>query len=435
MKESVMTRRTKIVLACAMCIIYGWSIARHVAPFSGQVASASLAVPSFSHEPGKLKELRESRRPFFTSEFVSVEPTPGNDMAHAASVCQLRDGRLAAVWYAGSAEGAPDVAVLFSMRGAEAGAGADANARTRAGSSWSKPRPIADAESATKELSRYVRKVGNPVIYADSEDNLWLLYVSISFGGWSCSSLNVKISKDAGATWTPSKRLVLSPFLNISQLVRGRPLPLTDGGLAAPIYHECFGKFAEILWIRPGANGDRNAVVCWKTRITAGRSYIQPSIVVSESGPARSFFRSTSDDRAVAAADSIDGGRTWSQPAPCELPNPDSSVSAVLMPGDRILLAFNDSEKNRNNLRLALSASGSFTGRGPDDNTDWQRIATIENEDNSEFSYPFLFRDRDGDTHLVYTWRKERIKHVTFNDAWIEEQAAKQAASAAQASN
>src|SRR3974390_3281469 len=53
-----------------------------------------------------------STTPFFQEEFIN--PDFSLPMSHVASICELRDGRLAAAWYSGSREGAPDVAILLS---------------------------------------------------------------------------------------------------------------------------------------------------------------------------------------------------------------------------------------------------------------------------------------------------------------------------------
>jgi len=339
----------------------------------------------------------DSGAPVMAEEFIS--PDPGLGRVHVGSISNAADGRLAAVWYAGSREGARDVAIYFAVRG------------PGEGMCWSKPRVIVNRKSASKELQRFVNKVGNPIIFADSEDRLWLIYVAVTVGGWFGSSLNVKISHDCGTTWTKSQRLTLSPFFNVSELVRNNPLPLKRSGFAIPIYHECLGKFPEILWIRAPRSDQR--IVFQKSRMTGGRKFIQPSIVGYDSRSARVFYRSCSDDKAVGMATTCDTGATWSEPQNLGLPNPDSALSALLLSEGRILLAFNDSRRTRENLRLAISYDG---GAG------WTRIAEIENSPGEEFSYPYMIWDADGRIHLVYTWRRKRIKHVQFNENWINAQ-------------
>jgi predicted neuraminidase len=216
-----------------------------------------------------------------TEEFINRDP--GSATVHVGSICEMTGGRLVACWYGGTREGARDTVIYLALR--------DPGKR----SSWSEPRAVVDRDSASRELRRYVKKVGNSIIFADSEDRLWLIYVTITVGGWSGSSLNVKISHDGGTTWTTSQRLTLSPFLNVSELVRNNPLPMKGGGFVIPIYHECLGKFPEILWIRRGQRDQR--ITFRKTRMAGGRSFIQPSVVGYDSSVAKAFYRGCSDDR------------------------------------------------------------------------------------------------------------------------------------------
>jgi predicted neuraminidase len=78
-----------------------------------------------------------------------------------------------------------------------------------------------------------------------------------------------------------------------------------------------------------------------------------------------------------------------------------------------LLLAFNDSEHSRDCLKLALSM---------DEGASWVRAATLEAETGAEFSYPFMIQAHDSTVHLVYTWKRQRIKHVVFNTAWLDQQ-------------
>ncbi|MOA39708.1 hypothetical protein D3C78_1615110 [compost metagenome] len=38
-----------------------------------------------------------------------------------------------------------------------------------------------------------------------------------------------------------------------------------------------------------------------------------------------------------------------------------------------------------------------------------------------EYEYPYFIKGTDGLYHLVYTWNNTFIKHISFNDAWLEE--------------
>ena len=332
------------------------------------------------------------RAPVFSEGLIDPEST--SPMSHVASLCELADGRLAAVWYAGSREGARDVAIFFATQDV-------------ASSTWSKPRAILTPALVARDLNRRIRKVGNPVIFSNAAGKLFLLYVTINLGGWSCSSLNLTTSSDAGLSWGPSRRLTLSPFFNLSELVRNRPVPMADGGWVVPIYHELAGKFPELLWLRETAAG----LSATKTRITGGRSAFQPTLAPLTTNAAVVFLRDCSPRKRVSVARTANAGRSWLLPEALELPNPDSGLASVRLSDGRVLLAFNDSPAGRSNLRLAVS---------DDDGRTWKRLATLAEEPGAEFSYPFLLQTRDGRVHLVYTWKRKGIKHVAFNAAWLD---------------
>lgn len=375
--------RRFVLLSLITILLYAWPLYERLSPRASHAAKFIVNPPPPAREAA----------PYMADTFISRDM--GLGMVHAATVCEMPDGGLAAVWYGGIWEGARDTAVFLSTRGAGA-------------SSWSPPGVVADAASSSKELRRYIKKVGNPVLFTGAGDRLWLVYVTTSFGGWAASSLNVKTSSDGGKTWTAARRLVLSPFLNISELVRNRPVRLTDGGFLIPIYHELIGKFPELLWLRPEENGNR--LVYRKTRMEGGRRFIQPMVVPHGERSAAAFFRNCSDDRKVGRSLTSDGGMTWSRPKLLKLPNPDSAVGAVLLSDKRILLGFNDSVKYRSNLRLAVSNEAA---------TEWARAATLEQEEGTEFSYPYLISDRNGRIHMVYTWRNRMIRHLEVNEAWV----------------
>lgn len=383
-----MNRGSIIILSLATLLLHAWPMWCWLSALNQEPATFAVYPPSIPVENGP---------PLMAEEFIN--PDPGLERVHVGSICEMTDGTLFACWYGGTREGARDTVIYLAMR-------APGEAI-----SWSKPRGIVNRKSATKELQRFVNKVGNSIIFADSEDRLWLIYVTITVGGWSGSSLNVKISHDYGMTWTKSQRLTLSPFFNVSELVRNNPLPMRGGGFLIPIYHECLGKFPEILWIRAGQADQK--IIFRKTRMAGGRSFIQPSVVGYDSRVAKAFYRSCSDDKAVGMAITSDTGTTWSEPLNLGLPNPDSALSALLVSEGRTLLAFNDSEHGRENLRLAISYDGG---------ANWKRVAEIENNPGEEFSYPYMIRGMDGQIHLVYTWRRKRIKHVVFNENWVNAQ-------------
>ncbi len=331
--------------------------------------------------------------PFFKEEFIG----PAGDMqVHVASMAELGDGTLAVVWYGGEYEGSKDTHIYFSFR------------PPGEGGQWAEPRGIVGRVSAGEELKRYIKKIGNPLIFADAGDRLWLLYVTVSVGGWSGSSLNVSVSHDRGKSWVPGRRLTLSPFLNVSELVRNNPVPLTGGGFVIPIYHECIGIFSELLWFYPG--GDGVGLSYRKSRLTSGKGFLQPALVALSPESAAVFHRSHGNKKNIGISVTRDGGATWTAPGYLELPNPDAGISALLLSGGRVLLAYNHHRETRENLSLAVSDKDFRT---------WRRVTVLEETPGEAFSYPYLLPTGDGKIHLLYTWRRKRIKHVVFNEAWI----------------
>jgi predicted neuraminidase len=334
----------------------------------------------------------EEDAPKFHADFVDDGQPVG--IAHVPSICQLPDGRLAAAWYAGSREGGKDVSIMLATR--TAGVSPE----------WGKPVVLVDREQATRELGRYVKKVGNAIIFTQGGTGVGLLYVTIALGGWSSSSLNLKWSPDGGRTWQPSRRLTLSPFFNVSELVRCPPRQMGGGVLAVPVYHEVLGKFPELLWLRTDP-----ARPAWlKTRMAGGRTSLQPDVIPFDAKSALAYFRDVSDAGQLRMAETQDGGRSWSAASPLDLPNPNSSSAAMRLSDGAVLMAFNDSKEERSNLRLAVS---------PDGKTGWRRLATLDEKEGVKFAYPYFLRARDGTIHLVYSWKMKRIKHVEFNEAWV----------------
>jgi len=253
-----------------------------------------------------------------------------------------------------------------------------------------------------------VRKLGNPVVAAARDGSLWLFYVSVSVGGWRGSAINLTISGDDGETWSRPKRLMTSPFLNLSTLVKGPPLLLEDATMAVPAYHEFIGVFGELLWLDPSGN------VIDKSRLSRGAYSLQPVIVPRSPTEALGLMRYAGPQPArILSVRTTDAGRHWSRPKKLDLPNPNAALASIRLPDGTLLLVFNDSETGRQDLSLASSR---------DEGQTWRVIHRFEHQSSGsqEFSYPYLIQSRDGSFHLLYTWQRTRIKHVRFNEAWLE---------------
>lgn len=316
--------------------------------------------------------------------------------AHAASA-YVRNGQLVAHWYGGSEEGAGDVQIYRAsfVNGA-----------------WTSAVPVISPMTVQHDLSRFVRKVGNPVGFSLSDGRVWLFFVSVSIGGWAGSSLNLVESHDQGETWGKVKRLITSPFLNLSTLVRNPPFYYQDGTVGLPVYHEFLGKFGEILRL------DSNARIVDKIRLSSGRHSLQPVIVPTSDTHAIGLMRyAGAPPMRLLQFETSDGGNTWSQPVKLNIPNPNAAVAAIHLGDNLVMAVINNSVMGRYNMSLAVSGCGD----------DWLVFHELEAEDISpashdyEFSYPALTRDENGTFDLLYSWNDESIKHIRFNHAWVQE--------------
>ncbi len=374
--------------------------------------------------------------PEFSTHFVSTQQ---NIATHAASLVELSDGRIRAFWFAGSREGAEDVEIRSAVF-------------DPAKNIWGPEQSIANREDTQHYLLRYVKKLGNPVAQRAPDGTLWLYYVTVSLGGWAGSSITAITSKDDGASWSSARRLITSPFINISTLIKGAPFLYSDGTMGMPVYHEFIGKFGELLRI------SNSGVIIDKERLSSGKTTLQPVILIKNPQQAMVLMRrsGTSPKRVMATA-TDDAGKHWSAPTNTALANPDAAISGVVLPGGKMLLALNDIEEGRDALSLAVSADNGVTWktiyqledqRGQPTEMAHYLQAVIESAKSTdtsiadatgyaksaqrnkceaqscgfEFSYPYLIQTHGGDFHLVYTWNRSFIKHVQFTRAWLDKQ-------------
>jgi len=376
----------RLLLAAVACLLC-WGVVRGLSP---------LKVGSFADSTDRMPDAK-SAAPVFSKE--TINPEQGLPMVHVASLAEMPDGILTAVWYGGTAECHPDVKIYF--------------AQLEPGTRWTAPRVIMTREIAELGLGRPVKSLGNALLLANPDGSLRLLFVTIALGKWSGSQLNSCLSRDSGLTWSRARRLTLSPFFNFSELVRNRAVAQAGGGWSVPIYQEFLGKFPELLWL----GGGNDSPAFQKTRIAGGCSTFQPSLVPRNTGSAEVLLRDYTGTRRIHVSSSRDGGLTWESPEASELPNPDAGISALRLSDGRLLAAFNDSAKDRSDLTLAI---------GSHDGKTWRRIAVLEKEPGAAFSYPYLMRSSDGMIRMAYTCKGKAISLTSFNEAWLSAQESRQ---------
>jgi predicted neuraminidase len=329
----------------------------------------------------------------FKAEFLP--PIPG-DFVHGATMFELPNGNLAAAWYGGTDEVMPDVKIYLSTY--------DRHAQT-----WSVPLAIESAPHAKKSLG-FVKSIGNPVLYHD-QNGYKLFFVSVVAGGWSGGTICMEKSPDL-IHWSAPVHVVSSPLFDLGMLVRGAPTPYDDGTIALPIYHQLNAKWSAI------ARVDSEGHVLDIARIADFRPLLQPWLVPTSPSDAIALLRYSAPHQpyAVTMSQSHDAGAQWSDVVPTPLVHRDSQVSGVLLSDKSLLVFYNGSAWDRRDLSVARTADG---GRH------WSWPYHIEHDTTGndvvrrEYSYPYVYRTRDGNIHLLYTWQRTRIRHLTFNEAWV----------------
>ncbi len=339
-------------------------------------------------------------------------PMPADALAaHASFLLADKSGgqdRLRAFWFAGSRESGPDVEIVMSqfLSGV-----------------WTKPVTVVNRHTVFRELGlgSWIRRLGNPVAWIDAQGRTHLYVVATGLGGWSASRILHLVQAKQDGAFQPVGFLQLSPFFNLSHLVRGVPVPLTDGGVLLPTYFELGIKYP--VAIRLNKDGElvqsRAAVV----RMAGNIKSLQPSVVVASSTNATAYLRDNSDDKKLRFVQTMDAGATWqnvqsSQGAVGEagadfVINPDSSPTAIKVAGQTLLI-HNPQTSGRHRLVIESSKDGL---RG------FKRFATLEYEppqiDNVEFneySYPSAVVIGK-QLHVSYTYQKRFIRHVVLEAA------------------
>jgi len=303
------------------------------------------------------------------------EKLPGYPMSHAATIYEVDRGSIMCCWYAGSYEGAEDVAIFSSFYDPENGM-------------WREPRVLVDTPGQCD---------GNPVLFKDPRGVVWLFYVTMLGPGWRYCKINFIRSYDGGLSWRD--RGVLRDELG--WMVRNHPIVTSDGAIILPVYDEVLWNSMVMISEDWGENWSVSS------RVSVPGGCIQPAVVELSKGVLLMYLRTRSGR--IWRSLSNDGGMTWDPPEPVDLPNPNSNVELIKLKDGRLLLVYNDSPVGRTPLSVALSEPGS-------DN--WVLKRNLECGE-GEYSYPSAIESSSGMIHVVYTNRRENIKHVIFDVSWL----------------
>ncbi len=305
--------------------------------------------------------------------------------SHAATIVETPKGLIAA-WFGGTKEGNKDVCIWTSHL--ENG-------------KWTAPQMVADG--IINDTTRF--PCYNPVLYQVPNGELLLFYkIGSRVATWKGY---MKRSKDNGLTWGERENLpegFLGPVKN-KPILLGNELYCASSmeGSGWKVHFEVTTDWGK-TWRKIGAINDGKTI-----------NAIQPSILTYKDGRLQVLCRSR--NRAVVESWSADGGKTWSEVVPTNLPNNNSGTDAVTLKDGRQLLVYNHvlppgtlAKGPRTPLNVAISIDGK----------NWSAALVLEDSPISQYSYPSVIQTSDGMVHIVYTWRRELVKHVTVDPSKLE---------------
>jgi predicted neuraminidase len=360
---------------------------------------------------------------------------------HASSVVETPEGDLLACWFHGKGERTDDTLVI---RGARLRKGA---------SQWSAPFLMTD----TRDLPDQ-----NPVLFIDPRRTLWLFWVS-PLDNLARSYLlqyrtSTDYSRDGPPRWSWQDVIVCRPremestylaaldaqlakhgsligavpklkadldearklasdklFQRLGWMTRQPPIMLSDARMMLGLYSDVYGCSLMAFTDDWGATWQFGKPILLDTP----RS-VQPAIVKGTEGRIAAFLRAP---LTIHRVDSLDGGMTWSE-VPLDIPNPGSSVAALCLKNGHWVLVCNDTRVGRHILTAYLSKDEGRTWK-------WNRRLENLTPGKATASYPTLIESADGSLHCTYSYSDQpsfegkTIKHVHFNEAWIEAAAAR----------
>ncbi|MBI1762428.1 MAG: exo-alpha-sialidase [Acidobacteria bacterium] len=390
--------------------------------------------------------------PFHTAELIFPLEHWHN---HASSIIECSNGDLLVCWFHGSGERTADDVIVEG-------------ARLRKGArQWSPRFTLADTPGYPDT---------NCTMFIDPRGRLWLLWPTILANQWESALMKYKIasrySADGPPQWdwqevlhvTPGpefeatvnrvlaeweKQQPISPEApretlqaymarirklasdklsrRLGWMTRAHPfvltLPTGKQRLIVPLYSDGFSFSLMAISDDWGQT--------WHTSTPLiGGGNIQPSIVRKQDGSLYTLMRDNGPaPKRLQQSTSRDHGETWSPVTDSELPNPGSGAEVIGLRNGHWALIYNDTERERNSLTVALSDDEGKTWK-------WKRQLEYDppGPEAGRFHYPSIIQARDSSLHASYSYhlnrkeveldaeekqRRKAIKHAHFNEEWV----------------
>ncbi len=302
---------------------------------------------------------------------------------HASTLAEVEKDKIMAAWFGGTYEGAKDVGIYTS---------------TFKNNKWSKPvcliKPLIQNNDTLP--------CWNPVLFKSKSDILYLFYkVGKNPREWFGAMIT---SKDHGKTWS-KETFLPDGFLGP---IRNKPIELEDGLIICgsstestetnqwrvhvELYHESKNQWTKV-----------------NVPNTSNFDVIQPTFIIHPENKIQMLCRSKHNT--IITSWSVNNGKKWSNMDSLSVVNSNSGIDAIDI-NNKLFLVVNNPLKQgpewfygRNILDVEYSVDG----------IKWKHLFDLENHEKGEFSYPAIIQTTDQKIHILYTYNREYIKHVSFN--------------------
>ncbi|KAK3267705.1 hypothetical protein CYMTET_23754 [Cymbomonas tetramitiformis] len=367
--------------------------------------------------------------------------------AHGATLVSLPGGDLMCAWFSGE-EGMGGVLIAAAKL-------------RRSEWRWDPPAVVSYNKRSSMQ---------NPVLFFDNfTDSLNLLHtVQGRYRGQSHSYIVITHSHDGGESWSDIRPVIkrAGAFLKHSPILAANgkqwllAMYFTPGSSpkqrpeGAPQFTNVGNPRSHISAMRRSPDGGHTWLANHQVQMTfRGEFLVQPCILRLPASMFPERFQYLKEDAAQLAqlpgaaigkpsillamfrsrkmdwiyqSYSLNDGRKWTKAQKSPLPNNNGAFQVIALRSRVLVVAFNNVQRvsRRYPLSVALSEDGGDT---------WPYVRDLESEPYggtarplrrssehpNEFSYPSMVQGPDGVIHIVYTWKRELIKHVAVSEAWI----------------